>query len=126
MAVMTAEGGDLTVQVVPTTTGRELKVVAQRIVFLVVIRRLSLRAVALHAEAEVTVIYSRNNETVNPCRGFPPSQHPLFSQGNWCLQKLQPGSQGGPLGEVQSSLSMSLSQPLVSHGVSAFSGHYYP
>ena len=43
------------------------------------------------AETEVTVIYSRNQVeagTDNPCRGFTPSQHPLFSQRNWCWPSL--------------------------------------
>ena len=46
-------------------------------------------------------------------RGFPPSQHPLFSQENWCLQELQPGSQGGPLGELFAKLRV-------------FGNHHYP
>ena len=121
----TLEGGDLTVEVMPTSTIEELKAMLlamlhekKRCEDPIERRILKVKVLAdgllvdddqtvesaglLNEESEVTVMYHRNEVEAatkrgHPCRGPPPSQHPLFSHGNSyrSLPRLQSGAHSG-------------------------------
>ena len=118
--VNTLEGGVFTVKVLPANTIEELKAmlrekkhcedpIERQILKVEVLVNTLLvdddqtleSAGLLHAQSEVTVIYSRNeveaaSKRGNPCRGPPPSQHPILSHGNscWSLSRPKPGGKG--------------------------------